>query len=355
MKDDEIEAVKKTISPDEVEQFKKDHNKSTADLTDEEFFDSKLNTSGITSKELLDAEFPEPEWIIKDLIPEGFAILAGKPKCGKSWLTLQMAADLSIGVDALGKYSCKPTEVLYLALEDSYRRLRSRLDTLKGFGTEKLRFYAGTMSRADKDAGRADFPVGIPGIQALENRLETFPNTKLIVIDTIGRFLPGIDFNDYSEVYPLIANLKTIAERHNAAIIAIHHTRKSGADDYIDAISGSNAFSGAADTIMVLSRGRGNADGYLQLTGRDIEESEIALKLAKDKGWQVMGTGSEYRMSQERKAIYDILKNETTGASPSDISKMVSTEYGYIRRLLPMMVKEGLLVSPSRGIYKTLL
>ena len=38
------------------------------------------------------------------------------------------------------------------------------------------------------------------------------------------------------------------------------------ADDYIDSISGAHGLAGAADTIIMLSRGRGKGEGVLRVT-----------------------------------------------------------------------------------------
>jgi len=84
----------------------------------------------ITDTELLQLEFPSVRWAVPRLIPEGVAILAGSPKIGKSWLALGIAVAVATGGVALGKIQVEPGEVLYLALEDSQRRLQKRLQCL---------------------------------------------------------------------------------------------------------------------------------------------------------------------------------------------------------------------------------
>ena len=80
----------------------------------------------ITAKELQETEFPPVSWVVRDLIPEGLTILAGKPKLGKSWLALQMGLGVATGGEVLGR-SVEQGAVLYAALEDNLRRLKSRL------------------------------------------------------------------------------------------------------------------------------------------------------------------------------------------------------------------------------------
>lgn len=55
-----------------------------------------------TSAMLLSKNLPEQQWVIPDLIPEGFTIIAGPPKIGKSWLVLNVAISVSSGCRAFG-------------------------------------------------------------------------------------------------------------------------------------------------------------------------------------------------------------------------------------------------------------
>jgi RecA-family ATPase len=57
----------------------------------------------------------------------GFSVLAGKSKLGKSWLALNLALAVASGGTAIGSIDVEQGEVLYLALEDTKRRLQGRL------------------------------------------------------------------------------------------------------------------------------------------------------------------------------------------------------------------------------------
>ena len=70
------------------------------------------------------------KWAISNLVPEGASILAGRPKIGKSWLTLNLALAVASGGVALGKIPVEAGQVLYLALEDGQRRLQKRLKSV---------------------------------------------------------------------------------------------------------------------------------------------------------------------------------------------------------------------------------
>ena len=83
-----------------------------------------------TVAELLDHTFPEPKWIVPGIFTEGLTMLAGRPKVGKSWLALQIATAVACGGKVF-EQDITPGKVLYLALEDSGRRLKDRIEKLR--------------------------------------------------------------------------------------------------------------------------------------------------------------------------------------------------------------------------------
>ena len=56
----------------------------------------------LTAKELMELDFPPPEWLIEGLLPEGLTVLSGAPKIGKSWLSLQLALAVTTGRPIFG-------------------------------------------------------------------------------------------------------------------------------------------------------------------------------------------------------------------------------------------------------------
>src|SRR6266540_3999994 len=72
----------------------------------------------------------EPRFAVDGLIPEGLAFMCGAPKLGKSWMALGLSIAVAAGGRALSAVQVERGEALYLALEDSPRRLQSRLRML---------------------------------------------------------------------------------------------------------------------------------------------------------------------------------------------------------------------------------
>lgn len=75
---------------------------------------------------LLSQPLEAQPFLVSHLIPQGLHILGSAPKIGKSWLVLWMCLKIAMG-EPIWNYETRQGTVLYLALEDSFERLQSRL------------------------------------------------------------------------------------------------------------------------------------------------------------------------------------------------------------------------------------
>ncbi len=85
---------------------------------------SYLKTMSMT--ELYDTVFHSKPPLIDCLLYPGIYLFVGAPKLGKSFMMAQLAYHISTGTP-LWNYTVRKGTVLYLALEDDYRRLQERL------------------------------------------------------------------------------------------------------------------------------------------------------------------------------------------------------------------------------------
>jgi hypothetical protein len=223
--------------------------------------------TGWTDAELATVEFPPPRWAVPGLISEGLNLLVGAPKLGKSWLSLGMAAAIASGDPVLGSIPVEQGPVLYLALEDTGRRLqRRRAIQIRGGSRTTPHLRMETVCPVWNAGGEG----------AIQQWLEDNRNARLVIIDTFEKIRgrgPSSG-SAYADDYLAAGRIKELADHYGVPFLVVHHVRKAAADDFLALVSGTNGIPGAADTILVLERSRGSADGVLHVTGRDVEEND---------------------------------------------------------------------------------
>jgi hypothetical protein len=181
-----------------------------------------------------------------------------------SWMVMGMACALSTGGRVFGEIKVNECDVLLLALEDTERRLKDRLQKMWVRGSRRLHI-------------RTQWPTGTEGVAYLDAWLTEYRDTKAVFIDTLQKVSGVEDSNSYRETYNSAAGLKKIADKHGIAIVAIHHTSKTVQGDFVHTVNGSVGLTGAADTVITMRRMRMSDDGVLSITGRDVEEREMGI------------------------------------------------------------------------------
>jgi hypothetical protein len=300
--------------------------------------------SVITASDLKGKTFSPVKYVVPGYIPEGVTIFAGKPKIGKSWLLYDVCLASAADRFVLGEIKPTQGDVLYLALEDSERRLKKRLEKLWPGGAWPARLKLAVDWRK-ADAG---------GLDDLAEWCDSVAKPVLIVVDTLEKIRPTPKGNAaaYSTDYVAIAGLHKLAHTRGIAVVVIHHVRKMEADDPFDTVSGTNGLTGAADTILVLKRQAGNVT--LHARGRDIEEKETACQFDKFTcRWAFLGDAQQVQSSNQRAAIIEVLSSASEeGLHISEIMAATErTDRNAVDQLLHKMHRDGELVRVKRGQY----
>lgn len=297
-----------------------------------------------TARELMSRSFPEPRWAVPGLIAEGLTLLVGPPKLGKSWLCLGLAVSVASGGVALGKIAVEAGEVLYAALEDPARRLQNRLDTvLHGSPVpEQLSFIT-------------NLPRGAEMIAVLEGWIDAHPSARLVIIDTFAKVRQHSDGrgNQYEIDYAAAGALKSLADRHELAVVIVHHTRKMpDSNDVFNEVSGTTGITGAADAILIAKRGRNTADGVLHVTGRDITEAEYGLTWKADTcSWHLSDVPAAIAtMGATRRKILGHLTGHD-GDTPAEIAAATRIAPDTVKQTVRRMVTDGQLGTDGKGHY----
>ncbi len=290
-----------------------------------------------TLAELLAAKFPEPRWAVPGLLPVGLCLLSGRPKLGKSFLALQLALAVGSG----GRFLDRPIEqgrALCICLEDSPRRLQGRLQSMEATG------------------GEIDFAFAWPPLNGDGlNRLRDYVaehNPRLVTIDTLTRSFTGrIDWDSVGQTTAVLGALQQLALEADCCILSLDHQRKPGpqSQDVIDDVLGSTAKAAVCDCVWGLYRKRGESTATLRVTGRDVEEAELALAFDRTTCCWQLAENEGVKPDSVQGQILAALEN--VGAmTVSELSIYLSKHDGHIARELQELAAKGLVRKrdPSR-------
>lgn len=256
---------------------------------------SKLQTYNAEDFFLTPIDPAKGEMVIEDMVPKGLTVLAGSPKSCKSWMALDMALAVTAGRLFLGK-ATRECDVLYLALEDTDKRLHDRLTTLEE--SNRRLHLATKCSKLDEGF-----------IKQISEYLDDNHEVQLIIVDTLqkirGSDAVSSNSNMYGREYDELSKLKEFADRRGIAILVIHHLRKlQDRNDPLNDILGSTAMSGVADSILILKKERTRTNGELLSVGRDSPQWKMKMNFENYR-WHVLEIETEEEMA--KKEIPEIL------------------------------------------------
>jgi len=222
----------------------------------------------VSMNELYETVYQSRPPVIDGLLYSGTYLFAGAPKVGKSFFMAQLAYHVSTG-RKLWNYDVHQGTVLYLALEDDYQRLQERMSRMFGVeGTDSLHFavYA-------KQLG-----AGLD--EQLEKFIKDYPDTRLIIIDTLQKIREvSTDNYSYANDYEIVGRMKQFADKNGVCLLLVHHTRKQQAGDRFEMISGTTGLLGCADGAFLMQKEkRTDLSATLEIVGRDQPDQKLHLK-----------------------------------------------------------------------------
>jgi hypothetical protein len=333
----------------EIDFLIKQHNESMENL--KELYNSGNGKSyGLSLEEIMAMDIPPSKWIVKNYIPEGLTLIAGPSKAGKSWLMYQLAIATATPNNNgmwLGSLPILNNgHVLYLALEDSIRRIQDRVNLLcqTSLRPSKIRCVIETPKL---DTG---------GLSKIRHWIETTPESRLVIIDVWEKFVShkSSSKNAYQEDYENLEPLKKLAKDYRISIVIVDHKNKSNSADILDTIQNSVGKQGVPDGLIILKRLRKEKTGSLYRTGKDYDEDdEMAIKfdLTGGVGWSLIGNADEHQLTEQRKAIIELLESTNEPMSPKQIAENLEIKPDYIRKTLRRLIDTGMIKQFGRGQY----
>jgi len=290
-----------------------------------------------TAAELYAADFAPPRMVVDGLLPTGLTILAGRPKLGKSWLALQIAAAVGKSGAVFG-LPAKRGRVLFLALEDTPSRLSDRLRKQQIPEDVAITFFTKWE------------PLGQQGLSHL--MLAAAKGYTLIIIDTLSRVVGRADQMDAADMTLFMSNLQRLATENDLALLLIDHHRKPGVTssaDPVDDIFGSTAKAGVVDGALGLYKQHGEREAVLKITGRDLDERELALRWDTTHfGWTRADEAQEPAHTGRQQEALDALA-KLGKANLRDLVVATGQERSNLFRRLQSLEQSGVVTRVSEG------
>ena len=193
----------------------------------------------------------DPEWLIERLFPTGGLVeLYGAPGSGKSWIALDWAFHIALGMPWQGLRT-KQAPVVYIAAEGRGglgQRVDAWLTTYRPSGEVPVYFSVrpcdllgeGSQELLDTCAAFISNPA--------EPETDLVPG--LVILDTLARCFTGGDENETADMARFVASVDRLRHELGATVLVVHHTGKDRSRDE----RGSNVLRAAADTMIRVKR-----------------------------------------------------------------------------------------------------
>ena len=181
----------------------------------------------------------EPKFLWYPYVPEGMiTFLEGDPGTGKSWISIQLAADLSQGRKLPGQeVAYPPSNVLMFTGEEPLGAMRARLEKS---GANPDRVWLSD----------SIFPMNKKGMSDLAELVNDL-NARMVFIDPLQSFLSGdLDINNAKDMQQALRPLVLLAQQTDTAVVIIRHLRKAGGANAKHAGIGSIALTGTARSVI---------------------------------------------------------------------------------------------------------
>lgn len=246
----------------------------------------------------IDIVDPPEQWIVPNYVPdEMLSLLVAPPKAGKSTL----ARALSVAV-AKGEYEflgqpVRQRKVLYLALEESPRNVRSSFRKLGVTKSDPLLIHFGSLPTT---------------VSSVYDYLEK-EKPGLVIIDTIGRIREKVlEINDYGGTADWLEIWMNAAHDLEIAIIGVFHFNKAGrhATGYegLFSILGSTAIAATVDHIIQVGRKNDEDTRTIETISRISDYAPNVYTMDQDtERLNLLGTVEEIHTGRIKESILEVL------------------------------------------------
>ena len=222
------------------------------------------------------AERPPLEWAVNGLLPmQSLSIVYAAPGALKSFLLADLSMCCALGrpwlemTDGKSKFTCPGAPAMWLDFDNGRRRTHNRFEALAHAysATDETPLFYVSMPMPTLDAGNAELMFDLAS--RISDR-----GIKLCVIDNLG-LISGATEENSAYMTAIMGGLRWLAEFTGAAIVVIHHQRKSGtmkSGREGDTLRGHSSIEAALDLSLLVLREDGTGNLTVKATKtRDID------------------------------------------------------------------------------------
>lgn len=308
------------------------------------------------ASELFDFDAGEVPWLVQDTMTHGAHLLAGRPKGGKSWITMDMAFAVAHGGTFLGK-PCLRQRVLWIAAEDTKASLARRMK-LRGERPHGISVY--TMETLTEEARK--YP-DLTFEAWLRKYLEERPEVGLVIMDThatIEARWQNEEIEDKRRVSPVdLAYQKSriyedIGQDTQTCIVLVHHTGKLKNNhdlDYHERINmPQTVVAGATASFVVAdlpNRDQHDEDNHRRifaLRGRHIFKDTPQLIELSEGRVLAHGDYAEIRQSEAQAVVFETIEallEEQEMTTMAEVAKVAGMTQRNVAGLLARCKRDG--------------
>ena len=281
------------------------------------------------------------QWLIDALWGrEAVGIVGGEPKCGKSFLALDLAVSVASGVPALRRFDAEqPGPVVLFAAEDAAHIVRTRLEGIArvagtAFDTLDIAVIDVPVLRLDLHNDR----------QRLLHTVERI-RPRLLVLDPLVR-LHRVDENAVAEIAPILSFLRDLQRRFHTAVVLVHHARKGAAARPGQALRGSSELHAWGDSNLYLRRRKGQITMTVEHRAA-AGLADIELELAEPERGPALrlrhlpGTETVPEPATAEQRIVQVLADADSPLSQRQIRQRAATRHTTVATILGKLLREG--------------
>lgn len=319
-----------------------------------------------------EVEAEEIQWLWKNRVPLGkITMLDGLPDQGKSIVSLDLGARVTRGDEMPDGTPGMQGAVIVVAPEDGAgdtikpRLLAARADVTKVIDLTTIRY------RTEQGAIE-ERPFSIPrDIPLLQEQIVKH-HVILVIFDPLMAVLDhGLKAKDDQDVRQAFTPLARMLSQTGCAALVIRHFNKGNSENAILRGAGSIGIIGAARSGLVVVPDPDDETKHVLATPKHNLADEIpkhllyhiepdasgrpCIEWLGEKNFTMSDLLTTAAPSASRQEILQILQKAKADnddpLSPRDIVEASTLSYDQVRKLLSRMLKDGEIVSPSRGKY----